>query len=543
MDVPSTTHEIEGVRARARKAYVETYGCQMNVSDGELMQGVLAEGGYGIVGSAEEADVVLVNTCAIREHAEQRVLGRVGELNRLKRERPDLVIGVTGCMAQRLGEALLEKAPHVDLVLGPDSYRGLPEALARVRPDWHAGDAIPAESGSDEDTGDPVSASAPGEKDRDRENTARPERKELPVLQTDAGSGSGWSDRMGTRFRPDLAGSTGTHVRSGRNGKSRLALLDFEPHENYEGLEVRRDSSVGSWVPIQRGCNYRCTYCIVPYVRGPEKNRDPERIIDEVRSIAGQGIPEVTLLGQTVNSYRHGDWSFPRLLRAVARVDGIRRVRFTSPHPSDLTSDLVEVIADEPAVCRQLHLPAQSGHDRTLKRMLRRYTVATFLEKVEMVRSAIPDIALSTDIIVGFPGETREEYQATLDLMRTVRFDDAYLYKYSLRDGTPATRLPEEDFVDGDEAQRRLEELITLQRGIQAEINRSEVGRTAEVLVERRARSEGDMLGRTESNKVVAFPGSDDLLGRFLDVHLTRTTGATFVGEAVEILAEVARPA
>jgi tRNA-2-methylthio-N6-dimethylallyladenosine synthase len=224
-------------------------------------------------------------------------------------------------------------------------------------------------------------------------------------------------------------------------------VLELEAHENYEGLEVRRTSTISAWVPVQRGCNYRCTYCIVPYVRGPEKNRAPERVLDEVRGLAAEGIREVTLLGQTVNSYAHGDWDFARLLRAVARVDGIRRVRFTSPHPNDVTPELIEVMASEAAVCKQLHLPVQSGHDRTLKRMVRRYTVERFLEIVESLRQAMPDIALSTDVIVAFPGETDEEYEATLDLMRAVRFDDAFLYKYSLRDGTPATRLPEQDFM------------------------------------------------------------------------------------------------
>jgi tRNA-2-methylthio-N6-dimethylallyladenosine synthase len=267
-------------------------------------------------------------------------------------------------------------------------------------------------------------------------------------------------------------------------------------------------------------------------VRGDEKNRDPERILDEVREIAARGIPEVVLLGQTVNSYSHGEWDFARLLREVARVEGIRRVRFTSPHPNDFTESLIEVMASEPTVCKQLHLPAQSGHNRTLKRMLRRYTVESYLEKIHQVREAIPDIALSTDIIVAFPGETEEEYRATLDLMREVRFDDAYLYKYSPRDGTPATRMPAEQFIAEDVAQARLEQLIELHRSIQAEINRAEVGRTLEVLVERVAKSEGDVLGRTDSNKVVAFRGTPDLIGRFLPVRITGTTGATFLGEA-----------
>lgn len=456
---------------KKKKAYIETYGCQMNVSDSELMQGILAARGYDVANTPEEADVILVNTCAIRDHAEQRVFGRVGELYKLKRDNPDLVIGVTGCMAQRLGPSLMEKAPYVELVMGPDAYRKLPEILSDLR----------------------------GEDSR-----ARPRARSLPVL------------------KPSEMKVTG------------VTALDFEPHENYEGLEVERANKVSAWVPVQRGCNYRCTYCIVPFVRGDEKNREPQHILNEVRAIAEQGIPEVVLLGQTVNSYEHGDWNFSRLLQEVARVDGLRRVRFTSPHPNDFTRHLVDVMAAEPKVCKQLHLPVQSGSNRTLKRMLRRYTVESYLEKIDWVRSAIPEIALSTDVIVGFPGETDEEYEATLELMRSVRYDDAFLYKYSPRDGTPATRLPVGEFVDEGVAQRRLERLIELHRSIQAEINRAAIGRAVDVLIERVARSAGDVLGRTESNKVVAFAGDASLVGTFATVQLTSTTGATFRGELLQ---------
>jgi tRNA-2-methylthio-N6-dimethylallyladenosine synthase len=420
---------------RAKRAYVETYGCQMNVSDGELMEGILASRGYAIVHRPEDADVVLINTCAIREHAESRVLGRVAQLNGLKRERPELLIGVTGCMAQRMGDTLLQQAPYVDLVMGPDGYRSLPDALGRLE-------------------------------------TASPRRE-----------------------------------------RRQLAVLEFHPAENYEGLEQLRSEGPSAWVPIQRGCDHRCTFCIVPYVRGPEKNRSADEVLAEVRGLATEGVTEVTLLGQTVNSYRDGATTFPRLLRDVARVDGIRRVRFTSPHPNDVTPELVETMAEEPAVCEQLHLPAQSGSDRTLKRMLRRYTVGELMAKVDLVRSAIPDVALSTDIIVAFPGESDAEFRETLDLMRRVRFDDAYTYKYSAREGTPATRMPAETFVPADEAQARLEELIDVSRAIQAEINGSEVGRVDEVLIERKGRHEGQVLGRTRRNKVVAFDGDACRIG------------------------------
>ncbi|HUE95848.1 MAG TPA: tRNA (N6-isopentenyl adenosine(37)-C2)-methylthiotransferase MiaB, partial [Longimicrobiaceae bacterium] len=457
------------IAAAPMKAYIETYGCQMNISDTELMHGILAEKGFTAAESPEEADVILVNTCAIRDHAEQRVLGRVGQLQQYRDTRPGLVIGVTGCMAQRMGDEMLDRAGGVDLVMGPDAYRTLPAALARLRPTDGASRSLPV----------------------------------LPSASTAPAQSRG------------------------------LAVLDFDPFENYEGVAPRRISSVSAWIPVQRGCNYRCTYCIVPYVRGDEKNRDPEQILAEVRALVADGVPEVTLLGQTVNSYRHGDRDFPALLRAVARVEGVRRVRFTSPHPNDFTRELVRVMAEEPTVCRQLHLPVQSGHDRTLKRMLRRYTVAAYLEKIAWVREAIPGIALSTDVIVGFPGETDEEYEATLDLMRTVRFDDAFLYKYSPRDGTPATRLPKDQFVPEAVAQFRLERLIALHREIQKEIYSAEVGRVVEVLVEKEARR-GGMQGRTEGNKVVVFDGPARLIGQIIEVRLTSTTGATFGGQVAD---------
>ena len=447
---------------RSKRAYVETYGCQMNISDGELMEGILANGGFKIVKAPEDADVVLVNTCAIREHAENRVLGRVAQLNGLKRERPELVIGVTGCMAQRMGETLFERAPYVDLVMGPDGYRGLPDAL---------------------------------------------ENHEAYRL------------------------NSGSHSRI---RGSQLAVLDLSLGENYQGLEQRRTYGPTAWVPIQRGCNHRCTFCIVPYVRGPEKNRNPLEILNEVRDLTSRGVTEVTLLGQTVNSYTSMGVGFPDLLSEVAQIDGIRRVRFTSPHPNDVTPELVEVMATEPAVCEHLHLPAQSGNNRTLKRMLRRYSVEVLLEKVEMVRAEIPEIAISTDIIVAFPGETNDEFRDTLELMRTVRFDEAFTYKYSPREGTPATRLPADQFVPALEAQERLEELIEVSRGIQSEINTREIGRIDEVLIERVGRHPGQILGRTRRNKVVVFDGDSERIGCYTHVGLDRTTGATFAGKETD---------
>ena len=471
-----------------RRAYVETYGCQMNISDGELMEAVLESDGYEIVDAPESADVVLVNTCAIREHAERRVLGRVGQLNGLKRQRPEMVLGVTGCMAQRMGEDLLRSAPYVDLVMGPDGYRGLAAAVRQLTPTEAApGKATVA-------PGKPTTA--PGE----------------PTPATGA---------------PTLA------PRARASAVRRLSVLELSLDENYQGLEQRRRSTVTAWVPVQRGCNHRCTFCIVPYVRGSEKNRDPREVLAEVRRVVGGGVTEVTLLGQTVNSYRYGEWSFARLLQAVARVPGLRRVRFTSPHPRHVTEELVEVMAEEEAVCEQLHMPVQSGSNRTLKRMVRRYTAESFMQKIDLVRSAVPDVALSTDVIAAFPGETESEFEETLDLLEAVRFDDAFTYKYSPRAGTPATRLPADQFVASDVGQDRLERLIAVTRRIQAEINRDEVGRVEELLLEREGRRRGTVLGRTRRNKAVVLASAEAEVGSYATARLVSTTGATFAGETV----------
>ena len=434
----------------SRTYWVETYGCQMNVSDSELMEGVLTADGYRSVSTPDEADVILVNTCAIRDHAERRVLGRVAELNRVKKSRPGVLIGVCGCMAQRLGERLMEQADYVDMVIGPDAYRSLPQIIDEAS----------------------------------------------------------------------------------RNGG--VVDIELNPAENYEGLEMRRASRVSAWIPIQRGCNYRCTYCIVPYTRGDEKNREPGAILAEIRKLADEGITEFTLLGQTVNSYRFDGWNFARLLRAVARVPGVRRLRYTSPHPNDVTRELVEVMAEEEAVCAHLHLPVQSGSNRVLKRMVRRYTREEYTQRVELLRELIPHIALTTDIIVGFPGEAEEDFRETLDLVNEVEYDSAFTFKYSPRDGTPSTRMDPETFVAPEVAQRRLEELIKAVREIAARRNLAEVGSTRAVLLEKRARRGNLLQGKTETNKAVLIPGPDEWLGRYMKVALTGTTGATFTGYPIE---------
>ena len=425
--------------------YIETYGCQMNVSDSELMLGVLRGEGYVAVAGPAEADVVLVNTCAVREHAEQKVLSRLGELKQVKR--PDGVLGVVGCMAQRLGPRLLERVPQVDLVVGPDGYRGLPELIARAR---HGERAV--------DTG-------------------------------------------------------------------------FKSWEHYEDVPPIRETAASAYVTVQRGCDYRCTFCIVPMTRGPERSRKLADVVREVTDLARTGTTEVTLLGQTVNSYHDGVHDFADLLRAVGAIPGIRRVRFTSPYPTDFTDGVVRAMAGTPAVCEHVHLPVQSGSSRVLKRMLRRYDRDRYLGVVAALRGAVPGIALTTDIIVGFPGETEDDFSETLSLVEQVGFDDAYTFKYSPREGTPATRL--KDAVPDEVAGERLERLIALVRRLARQKNVGLVGTTHEVLVEGRAKRGGLLQGRTRTNKVALVAGSDAWIGRYRSVRLTGTTGSTFTAQPV----------
>lgn len=428
--------------------YVETYGCQMNVSDSELMLGNLAAHGYDAIDRPDGADVILVNTCAIRDHAEQRVIGRLGELRR--NMKPGSVVGVTGCMAQRLGPQLLSKAKHVSIVIGPDGYRALPELIERAR--------------------------------------------------------------VGQR--------------------SIATTFDLEEH--YEDFQPRRFDKVKAWIPVQRGCDYRCTYCIVPTTRGSERSRRLADVVREVESVLDEGMTEVVLLGQTVNSYHDGEFDFADLLRAVGKIDGIRRVRFTSPHPNDFSERVIAAIAEVDAVCEHVHLPMQSGSTRVLKRMLRRYTRDGYLECVAKLRTAIPGLALTTDVIVGFPGETDEDFDETLDVVREVGFADGFTFKFSLRDGTPATRMPPELTVSDDVASERLSRLVDTIRGISRAANMKLLGRRYEVLIEREARRGGDLLqGRTRDFKTVLVPGHAGMLGSYVPVELTGTTGSTFTGQIV----------
>ena len=412
------------------RVFIETYGCQMNVADSELVGGVLRRAGYAAAARPEDADVILLNTCAIREHAEERVLRRLSDLARFKHARPELRLGLLGCMAQHNRAALIAKAPWLDLVAGPDSYRRLPELLSRARFD-------PTQQAAKVDV------------------------------------------------RLDRA-------------------------ETYADIAPAHEGGVRAFVTAMRGCDRFCAFCVVPYVRGRERSVPPEAILADIRGLAARGVREVVLLGQTVNAYRFGDIDFGRLLHLVATIDGVERIRFTSPHPSDMSDSVIEAMATEPKVQPSLHLPVQSGSDRILAAMERGYTVDEYLRLVERMRAAIPAIALSTDIIVGFHGEEDADFRATLELMAALRYDSAFSFKYSLRENTRAFKLG--DTVNEQEKGRRLAEVIALQERVSKERNRALAGERFAVLVEGPARRGGGMLaGKTPQFKTAVFAAADSI--------------------------------
>ncbi len=424
--------------------YIETYGCQMNVSDTELMLGKLVSSGYTSVAAPDAADVILINTCAIREHAEQRVIGRLGEMK--AKMKKGAVVGVTGCMAQRLGAQLMDRAKHVSIVIGPDGYRDLPALIENAR--------------------------------------------------------------------------------RGERGVS----VEFDLEEHYEDFAPRRFDGVKAWIPVQRGCDYKCTYCIVPSTRGPERSRKLADVVREAERVIGEGIHEVVLLGQTVNSYNDGTHDFADLLREVGAVRGLRRLRFTSPHPNDFSERVIAAMAETEAVCEHVHLPMQSGSSRVLKRMLRRYSREGYFDCAERLRAAIPGLALTTDIIVGFPGETEEDFEETLTAVDAMQFEEAYTFKFSPRDGTPATRFPESETVSDAVASERLARLIERVRSASRTRNLGLLGERREVLVEKPARRGGMLQTRSRDFKTVMIAGDQSLIGKYLTVELTGTTGSTFIG-------------
>jgi tRNA-2-methylthio-N6-dimethylallyladenosine synthase len=430
----------------APRVYVETYGCQMNVADSDLIGSVLADAGYAPATRAEDADVIVVNTCAVREKAEERVVARAAELGALKRKRPGTVLAIVGCMAEHLKEGLVDRAPAVDVIAGPDSYRRMPDLLAAARAEH-----------------------------------AHP-----------------------------------------------LVDIKLDKAETYEGLSgAAGGDGVSGFVTIQRGCDKFCTFCVVPFTRGRERGAAPREVLRQCRELVDAGYREVVLLGQTVNSYVYEDVSFAQLLRAIAKIDGLERIRFTSPYPVDFTDDVVAALAEEPKICKYVHLPVQSGSDAVLERMRRGYTVADYRDIVRRLRAAMPDIALSTDILSGFSGETEDDHARTLDLMREIRFDSAFMFAYSERDLTyAAKKLP--DDVTAETKARRLAEIVALQETISAEVFAAHVGKRERVLVHGPSkRDPNQLMGRTDGFKTVILPAGVGAVGELVDVTIKRATMAT----------------
>ena len=432
-----------------KKLYIETYGCQMNVADSEVVASVMQMAGYEATETIDEADAVFLNTCSVRDNAEQKIYHRLDALDAMRRKRP-MIIGVLGCMAERVKDDLLEHH-HCDLVAGPDAYLSLPDLIAQ------------AETGH------------------------------------------------------------------------KAINIELSTSETYKDVVPQRlhGAKIGGFVSIMRGCNNFCHYCIVPYTRGRERSRDVESILREVRDLRDRGFKEVTLLGQNVNSYLFEDIGFPELLRRVAEEVPTMRVRFTTSHPKDMSDETLHVIADMPNVCKHIHLPVQSGSDRILKLMNRKYTREWYLDRVAAIRRIIPDCGLSTDIFVGYHSETEEDHQLSLSLMREVGYDSAFMFKYSERPGTYASKhLP--DDVPEEEKIRRLNELIALQTEISAQQNKKDEGKEFDVLVEGFSkRSRQQLCGRTEQNKMVVFDKGNHHIGETVRVRITNSTSATLFGEEV----------
>lgn len=441
-----------------KKLYIETYGCQMNVADSEVVASVMQMAGYETTEDLNEADAVLLNTCSVRDNAEQKIYHRLEALDAERRRRLKadasagrLIIGVLGCMAEHVQQELLE-AHHCDLVAGPDAYLSLPDLIAQAE--------------------------------------------------------------MGHKA-------------------INIELSTSETYRDVVPQRIGLGHKIGGFVSIMRGCNNFCHYCIVPYTRGRERSRDVESILREVRDLRDKGFKEVTLLGQNVNSYKWQDIDFPILLRKVAEEVPTMRVRFTTSHPKDMSDDTLQVIADVPNVCKHIHLPVQSGSDKILKLMNRKYTREWYMDRVAAIRRIIPDCGLSTDIFVGYHDETEEDHQLSLSLMREVGYDSAFMFKYSERPGTYASKhLP--DNIAEEEKIRRLNELIALQTEISAQQNAKDVGKEFDVLVEGFSkRSRMQLCGRTEQNKMVVFDKGNHHIGETVRVKITGSTSATLLGEAL----------
>lgn len=437
---------------KKKKVKMLTYGCQMNFSDAERMTGELARIGYEETEDMNEADLIMINTCAVRETAEDKVYGKIGEIKGLKRQNPNLILGITGCMAQKEGEKLIKRAPHIDFVLGTNKIQ---QVVATVQA---------------------------------------------------------------------LENEEARHIVD-------TAINEAEMPEN---MAINRKTALSAWIPIMYGCNNFCTYCIVPYVRGRERSRLPEDIIAEIKEVVAQGFKEVTLLGQNVNSYGkdHKKATFAELLAMVDDIEGIERVRYMTSHPKDLSDEVIEVIKNSKHICTHFHLPVQYGSDNMLKRMNRVYTVAKYKETVRKIREAIPDCSLTTDLIVGFPGETEEDFQQLMEFIAEIRYDAAYTFIYSKRSGTPAAEMP--DQIDDECKHQRLNRLMELQNKISLEINQSLEGKIMEVMVEGPSQNnEAVWSGRTSSNKLVLWNHGEEKIGDLINVRITQPQTWVLKGERV----------
>ena len=439
------------MESKQKKAFLLVYGCQMNVSDAERMVGELASIGYARTDEMQAADLILIHTCCVRESAEDRVYGKIGEIKHLKRKNPRLIFGITGCMAQKEGDALIARAPHIDFVLGTSKVHELKNVVREL------------------------------------------ERERGHIVDVN--------------------------------------LTETEPPD---GGPVAREGKLSAWIPIMYGCNNFCTYCIVPYVRGRERSRRPEDVVAEVREAVAQGYKEVTLLGQNVNSYGkdHKLADFADLLKMVDEVPGIERVRFMTSHPKDLSDKLIETIAHGKHICEHIHLPVQYGSDKILSAMHRIYTVDSYRALVERIRKAIPHVALTTDLIVGFPGETDDDFAQMLDFLREIRYDSAYTFIYSKRSGTPAAKM--EDQVPDALKHERLEQLMAVQNDISREINDQFLDTVQEIMVEGPSKNDDAMWsGRTRTNKLVIFPHGAEQPGDFVNGKITHPQTWVLKGERV----------
>ena len=437
---------------KTNKVYIETYGCQMNLADTEIVLGILQNNGYSVTKELDNADVVLLNTCSIRENAEQRIYGRLGNIKTAKKDNPNLVIGVLGCMAERLRKDLIEEKKMVDVVVGPDEYRRLPELI----------------------------------------DTA-------------------------------FGGEKGIGVRLSKT-------------ETYDDVVPYREDGLAAWLSVMRGCDKFCTFCVVPFTRGRERSRALQSIVNEIEQLSGKGFKEVTLLGQNVNSYLDENNDFSDLLAACAEVDRTMRIRFTTSHPQDLSDKLLYTIAEHSNICNYVHLPVQSGSNRILKLMNRTYTIEHYLNLIDKARKIIPGVSFSTDIISGFPTETYEDHVMTLDIMREVKYDGAYMFKYSAREGTKAYNMT--DNVSDEIKTKRLQEIIELQQQISFKINQGLIGKEEIILVEGFSRKSDQFLsGRTDTNKVVIIPLDEKIKkGSYVKVKINRVTHATLFGDALSLV-------